>query len=106
MCVSTGKGGSGASRASTAVAVKLRNAIKVDLEKHENEVHMRYVRAGGFWRYVGKTVFERMTDIARELDVSTGEKWDKRRAREEKVVAKNDEDAVLEGPAAPRVAGL
>lgn len=95
-CSSHGKSGPGTSKASIAIAVKLRNAIKVDLEKHENEVHMRYVRAGGFWRYVGKTVFERMTDIAREFDVSTGEKWDKRRAREEKLVAQNDEQAAQE----------
>lgn len=95
-CFSQNKSGSGVSRASMAIAVKLRNAIKIDLEKHENEVHMRYVRAGGFWRYVGKTVFERMTDIARELDVSTGEKWDKRRAREEKLVVKDDEGAAPE----------
>lgn len=94
-CFSQGRGGPGASRASIAVAVKLRHAIKVDLEKHENEVHMRYVRAGGFWRYVGKTVFERMTGIARELDVSTGEKWEKRWAREEKLAVEGDE---LAGP--------
>lgn len=90
------KGSPAASRSSVAIAVKLRRAIKVDLEKHENEVHMRYVRAGGFWRYVGKTVFDRMTDIARELDVGTGEKWEKRRAREEKLAVKNDELAAAD----------
>lgn len=69
---------SSTNKAALAVASKLRVAIKADLEKHENEVHMRYVRAGGFWRYVGKSVFERMTEIARELDVSTGERWEKK----------------------------
>ena len=80
-----GRGGAGgASRPALAIASKLRTAIKTDLDKHENEVHARYVRAGGFWRYVGKTVFERMTDVARDLDVSTGERWEKKRAREER----------------------
>lgn len=77
------KGSIGIERSTLAIANKLRNAIKIDLEKHENEVHARYVRAGGFWRYVGKSVFERMTDIARDLDVSTGEKWNKKRVRED-----------------------
>jgi len=72
----------GTNKAVLTIATKLRTAIKTDLEKHENEVHMRYVRAGGFWRYVGKSVFERMTDIARELDVSSGERWEKKWARE------------------------
>ncbi|KAK5078108.1 hypothetical protein LTR64_003487 [Lithohypha guttulata] len=90
------KNSPGASKTILVIVVKLRQAIKSDLEKHENEVHARYVRAGGFWRYVGKTVFERMTDVAKELDVSTGEKWDKKRAREEKLVDKVDDDIPAE----------
>lgn len=99
-----GSAGSGAngkssnvSRASVAVAVKLRTAIKTDLEKHENEVHARYVRAGGFWRYVGKTVFERMTDFARETDVATGESWEKKLAREGKAAAGASDDGDEQG---------
>lgn len=80
----------GTTRSAVLIATKLRNAIKVDLEKHENEAHARYVRAGGFWRYVGKTVFERMTDIARDLDVSSGEKWEKKWAREGRVCASSE----------------
>lgn len=79
-----------------AVVTKLRAAIKTDLEKHENEVHARYVRAGGFWRYVGKTVFERMTEIAAELDVGSGERWEKKRAREGRIRSGSD-DAAAEG---------
>jgi len=71
------------SKTALAVVAKLRAAIMTDLEKHENEVHARYVRAGGFWRYVGKTVFERMTRIAAELDVGSGERWEKKWARKE-----------------------
>jgi len=81
-----------------AIAAKLRAAIKTDLEKHENEVHARYVRAGGFWRYVGKTVFERMTEIAAELDVGSGERWEKKRAREGRTRNGSD-DAEAEGVA-------
>ena len=81
-CTAKTRNNTAVSKSKVTIAVKLRNAIKEDLEKHENEAHMRYVRAGGFWRYVGKTVFDRMTDVARELDVSTGEKWEKKQARE------------------------
>lgn len=82
----------GTNKSAVAIAVKLRQAIKVDLEKHENEIHARYVRAGGFWRYVGKAVFDRMTDIARDMDVSTGERWEKKLARQE-CVAKGADNA-------------
>lgn len=74
----------GSNKSAVAIATKLRQAIRSDLEKHENEVHARYVRAGGFWRYVGKAVFERMTDIARDMDVSTGERWEKKLARQDR----------------------
>ena len=61
-----GKGG-------MVIAQRLRTAIKEDLEKHDNEIHERYVRAGGFWRYANSTVFDRMMDIAQQIDVGTGE---------------------------------
>lgn len=80
----------GTNKNAVAIAAKLRQAVKIDLEKHENEIHARYVRAGGFWRYVGKAVFERMTDIARDMDVSTGERWEKKFAREERAVVENE----------------
>lgn len=65
---------------------KLREAIKEDLEKHENDLRQTYIRAGGFFRYAGKTVFERMTAIATEIDLRTGEEWEKKRKRETKLV--------------------
>lgn len=55
-----------------AVAVKLRTAIREDLEKHENEQRSTCIRAGGFWRYVGRPVFDRMTEVARCIDWRTG----------------------------------
>lgn len=82
--------GVGNSRTLVVIATKLRAAIKTDLEKHENEVHMRYVRAGGFWRYVGKAVFERMTEFARKTDLATGESWEKKRAREGRMSSSGD----------------
>ena len=83
-------------KSTLALIVKLRTAIKTDLEKHENEVHARYVRAGGFWRYVGKTVFERMTTVAEEMDVGTGERWEKKWAREERTGVRHGRDEVVE----------
>lgn len=83
-------------KSKTAIVTKLRDLIKDDLEKHENEVRGTYVRAGGFWRYVGKTVFERMTEIARTIDVESGERWDKKMKRER----------MLNGTATPAAAGL
>ena len=56
-----------------AVVRKLRTAISEDLEKHENEQSQTCIRAGGFWRYVGKPVFDRMTEVARCIDWRTGE---------------------------------
>jgi hypothetical protein len=55
-----------------AVVRKLRTAILEDLEKHENEQKQTCIRAGGFWRYVGKPVFDRMTEVARCIDWRTG----------------------------------
>ena len=55
-----------------AVVQKLRTAIHEDLEKHENEQISTCIRAGGFWRYVGRPVFDRMTEVARCIDWRTG----------------------------------
>lgn len=55
-----------------AVVQKLRTAIHEDLEKHENEQRSTCIRAGGFWRYVGRPVFDRMTEVARCIDWRTG----------------------------------
>lgn len=54
------------------VLAQLRVAIAEDLVKHENEQRQTCVRAGGFWRYVGKPVFDRMMDIAERIDWKTG----------------------------------
>lgn len=55
-----------------AVLQKLKTAILEDLAKHENDERQTYIRAGGFWRWVGKPVFDRMTEIARLIDWRTG----------------------------------
>jgi hypothetical protein len=55
-----------------AVVVKLRTAVQEDIEKHENEQRSTCIRAGGFWRYVGRPVFDRMTEVARCIDWRTG----------------------------------
>lgn len=56
----------------------LKRLVKEDLEKFENDQRETYIRAGGFWRYVGKPVFDRMTTIAGELDWKTGVKLKER----------------------------
>lgn len=45
-----------------ASSMRLRQAIARDLGIHENEVHTTAARAAGFWRYVGKVVFQRMAE--------------------------------------------
>ncbi|KIW90794.1 uncharacterized protein Z519_08577 [Cladophialophora bantiana CBS 173.52] len=55
-----------------AIIVALKALVKDDLERFENEQRETCVRAGGFWRYVGRPVFERMTKIATEVDWKTG----------------------------------
>lgn len=67
---------SGSSRASSQekamVLAQLRVAIAEDLQKHENEQRQTCIRAGGFWRYVGRQVFERMMEISERIDWKTG----------------------------------
>ena len=55
------------------VMAKLRAAIHEDIEKHENEQRDTCIRAGGFWRYCGRPVFDRMTAVARTIDWRTGQ---------------------------------
>lgn len=54
------------------VLAQLRVAIADDLLKHENEQRQTCVRAGGFWRYVGRPVFDRMMEVAERIDWKTG----------------------------------
>lgn len=69
------KGGSSASPSQvSSIVASLKALVRDDLERFENEQRETCVRAGGFWRYVGRPVFERMTVIARELDWKTGTK--------------------------------
>lgn len=56
-----------------SVMAKLRTAIREDIEKHENEQRQTCIRAGGFWRYCGRPVFDRMAEVAKEIDWRTGE---------------------------------
>ncbi|EXJ55867.1 hypothetical protein A1O7_08798 [Cladophialophora yegresii CBS 114405] len=58
----------------TSIIASLKGLVRDDLERFENEQRETCVRAGGFWRYVGRPVFERMTQIAKELDWKTGMK--------------------------------
>ncbi|ETI21424.1 hypothetical protein G647_07771 [Cladophialophora carrionii CBS 160.54] len=58
----------------TSIIANLKGLVRDDLERFENEQRETCVRAGGFWRYVGRPVFERMTQIAKELDWKTGMK--------------------------------
>lgn len=51
---------------------QLRMAVAEDLQKHENEQRHTLIRAGGFWRYVGRQVFERMCEIGERIDWRTG----------------------------------
>ncbi|KIW64448.1 hypothetical protein PV04_09380 [Phialophora macrospora] len=57
-----------------SIIAGLKGLVRDDLERFENEQRETCVRAGGFWRYVGRPVFERMTQIAKELDWKTGMK--------------------------------
>ncbi|KAK5060226.1 hypothetical protein LTR84_010111 [Exophiala bonariae] len=57
-----------------SIVGSLKRLVREDLEKFDNDQHETYIRAGGFWRYVGKPVFDRMTAIAGELDWKTGVK--------------------------------
>lgn len=57
-----------------SIVASLKALVRDDLERFENEQRETCIRAGGFWRYVGRPVFERMTRIARELDWRTGMK--------------------------------
>lgn len=57
-----------------AIVGNLKTLVKDDLEKFENDHRETCIRAGGFWRYVKKPVFERMTKIAEEVDWKTGAK--------------------------------
>ena len=50
----------------------LRREIAEDLQKHENEQRQTCIRAGGFWRYVGRPVFDRMLEVAERIDWRTG----------------------------------
>jgi hypothetical protein len=58
----------------SSIIITLKALVKDDLERFENEQRETCVRAGGFWRYVGRPVFDRMTKIAQELDWKTGAK--------------------------------
>lgn len=71
------KGNKGARDASASVLTvisNLKKEIKEDLKTFEHEQRGVCIRAGGFWRYVGSKVFERMTKIAQEVDWKTGRK--------------------------------
>ncbi|KAJ9644931.1 hypothetical protein H2204_001393 [Knufia peltigerae] len=58
----------------SAIIVNLKKEIKEDLKTFEHEQREVCIRAGGFWRYVGSRVFERMTKIAQKVDWKTGRK--------------------------------
>ena len=76
------KSGAGATRAlaicssnqTLSIVSNLKALVRDDLERFDNEQRETCIRAGGFWRYVGRPVFERMTAVAREVDWKTGMK--------------------------------
>ena len=70
--------GGGVTATQGSIVASLKALVKEDLKKHENEQRETCIRAGGFWRYVGKPVFERMTKIAEGLDWKTGKKLKER----------------------------
>lgn len=65
-----------------SIVGNLKRLVKDDLEKFDNDQRETCVRAGGFWRYVGKPVFDRMTIIAGQLDWKTGAKLKERNVEE------------------------
>jgi hypothetical protein len=65
------------------VLAQLRVAIAEDLVKHENEQRSTCIRAGGFWRYVGRPVFDRMMEVAERIDWKTGMLIKSKKALEE-----------------------
>lgn len=56
------------------IVASMKALIKDDLERFINEQKETCVRAGAFWRYAGKPIFDRMTRIAMEVDWKTGMK--------------------------------
>lgn len=56
------------------IVASMKALIKDDLERFTNEQKETCVRAGAFWRYAGKPIFDRMTRIAMEVDWKTGMK--------------------------------
>ena len=65
---------SGVPASQVSIVANLKALVKDDLKTSENEQRETCIRAGGFWRYVGRPIFERMTRIAGELDWRTGMK--------------------------------
>lgn len=60
--------------AQASILASLKALIRDDLERFENQQKETCVRAGGFWRYAGRAIFDRMTAIARTVDWQTGAK--------------------------------
>ncbi|KAK4941082.1 hypothetical protein LTR10_018882 [Elasticomyces elasticus] len=60
------------------IVANLKVQVKEDLERFVTEQKETCVRAGAFWRYAGKPIFDRMTRIAMELDWKTGMKLKQR----------------------------
>ncbi len=69
-----GKAGGGSGAQISSIVASLKKEIREDLKTFEHEQRETCIRAGGFWRYVGSKVFERMTLIAQEVDWKTGQK--------------------------------
>ena len=69
-----GVGPKKAAGCTSSIVAALKVLVRDDLERFENEQRETCIRAGGFWRYVGRPVFERMTRIAKEVNWKTGMK--------------------------------
>ncbi|RMD43625.1 hypothetical protein DV735_g1543, partial [Chaetothyriales sp. CBS 134920] len=71
------------SSAQAAILARLRVEIADDLQKHENEQRMTCMRAGGFWSYAGKGVFDRMTMLDQDKEWKAGAGDGSRAARQD-----------------------
>ena len=103
LSTSSASGGSSShGHSKQALLAQLRVAIAEDLQKHENEQRHTLIRAGGFWRYVGRQVFDRMCEVGEKIDWRTGEikKGDVDEAEEEEKA----EDLVEDEPVAAAAA--
>lgn len=87
----------GSPKARNALFRKLRDTVREDIEKYENEQRETASRCAGFWRYCGKAIFDRMSENAKEIDWRTGENLRKGAKGNGNAFNAEEEDLVNEG---------